>query len=334
MVPLLGENRVLVRFGLKVLAKTKRLGLQKLYTYAGINPDKITVETIGYQIAPRINAAGRMDHANTAYELLSAQDAATADEFAKLLDAQNKDRQKVSEGMYQEARKESVSATARSLVIYHRDWPSSLAGLVAGKLVQEFGKPTFLLSSDETKIMASGRGIPGIDIMQALHPIQSLLTSYGGHPQACGFRCNLEHRDAVMQHLTDYFEKIVSDEDLLKVTTVDEELSFGDITWALVDTLALFEPYGQGNRQPTFMTRNVKIVDQRSVGPKMNHAKYVLEHSGRSLPAIGFDMVRHNTKAGESYDILYCILINQWNGNREIQLRIQSITTDTADHES
>lgn len=323
MVELIGENRVLVKYGLLVLAKNRRKGLQQMFALASIDPAKITTETIGFQIAPRINAAGRMDHANAAYLLMVAATDGEAEQLTKTLEGNNRDRQKVTEQVFREARSQAVGNTDPFLFLYHPTWPIGLFGLVAGKVSKEFGKPVFLGGNDGTKVVASGRSPAGVDIMAAVNECKDLLISFGGHTQACGIRFLEENFDTVRARLLEHFKSTGTTVQL--EIRADAPLSFKDITWELVALVERLAPFGQANREPLFVSRGVTIVSSRAVGKNGQHYKLVLAHDGRTLPAIAFSMPAVPSLAAAPVDLVYSIAINEWNGNRELQLTVEHI---------
>ncbi len=325
MVELSGENRVLVKYGLLVLSKNKRLGLQKLFREARIDPAAVTTQTISFQVAPRINAAGRMDHANAAYLLLRATDPLEAERLAKILEQQNKERQRVTDTMYREALKDAPAQQGALSIFFNKDWSAGLTGLVAGKLSKELGKPVFVMGFDGERIAGSGRSPDGISILDGVNVVKEKLLSYGGHPQACGFRLPEEKYAEVCADLHAYFDSTLSADAMPTTIMADVELRFPMITWELADYLRKFEPFGQGNSEPIFYSKGVTIKDIKPVGQKLNHLKMALAQDGVAYPAIAFSMSESAAERGSLVDILYTVNINQWNGNRELQLQVQDM---------
>ena len=328
MVYLTGENRVLVQYGLVVMKKNQRMGLAKLFLQANIDPEKIDARVIGYQIAPRINAAGRMDHANASYLLLTEQDADKATILAQQLGLNNIDRQKQTEIIYQQALGQYDGVEQPILFFHHPDWPLGLVGLVAGKLVKHFNRPCFVSGFDGEKIVASGRSIEGYNILLAVKKCQKLLLSFGGHPQACGMRLASENYEQIKTIISQDAEQALTGHDFQPELSAEADISFDDIDWTVADYLLKFVPYGQGNEQPMFITRQVEIVRAAAVGKKSDHLKLQLRQTGRILPAIAFGYGQSKLQVGGKIDILYTIEINQWNGNREIQLNIKDLKHD------
>ncbi len=327
LVDLTEENRVLVTYGLLVLSKNKRLGFQKLFQVAGIDPKKITTETIAFYIAPRINAAGRMDHANTAFMLLTEHNEAEALRLAVILEQQNKDRQKLTESMYQQALGMMGKQNDKLLIFFNKEWTAGLTGLLAGRLCREFGKPVFVMGYDGVRGVGSGRSPDGVNILDCLIRTRDLLVTYGGHPQACGFRFNLENHDAVVRRLIEHFQNTLPSSAVHR--TAECMIGFQDISWKLVESLRRFEPFGQANPEPLFYTQDAMLRDVHRVGKKQNHLKMRLVQGDRTLPAIGFGM-ESDCLVGNRVDIAYTIRVNEWNGAREIQLQIEHLARHEA----
>ncbi|MEK7584333.1 MAG: single-stranded-DNA-specific exonuclease RecJ [Patescibacteria group bacterium] len=325
MVELIGENRVLTHYGLLVLSKNRRLGLRHLYSLAGIDEKKISTHTIGFQIAPRINAAGRMDHANTAYKLLTAESDAEGHEFATLLESQNRSRQKKTEEIFREALDLAEGLEGSPvIVLYQKHWLAGITGLVASKISKHFGKPAFILAFDGKRIVGSGRSPEGINILRPVHDIRERLISYGGHLQACGFKFSEEAYEEVAGLLKNSFRSLDAERGESRGVPVDAAIRLSDISWELVDWLQKFEPYGQVNPEPLFFTENVEVVAARRVGSSLAHLKLALRSMSKTLPAIAFSTAT-SVQAGDFLDILYHVRTNEWNGNREIQLNITQL---------
>lgn len=324
MVPLQGENRILTHFGLIVLAKTKRLGLRELYRHANIDPLSISTETISYQIAPRINAAGRMDHASYAYALLAAGSSGEAAELSQRIENQNTERQKLTEKVYAQAKRQ-VTGSGRIILVSGDDWPAGILGLVAGKLVREFYRPAYVVCREGEMRIGSGRGVDGVNVLDPLKTFAGLLTAFGGHPAACGFRFQAEKYNDFSAALHTYFDNLTMTDQLEEQLTIDTKIEFLDITWDLLDYLVRFEPFGKGNSEPLFITNTVEILERRIVGKGEKHVKLTLSKNGKTLPAIGFNMAENIPAKGSIVDCVYAIRANEWNGSREIQLVLQYV---------
>lgn len=326
MVPLTGENRTLVKYGLIVLKKTQRLGLQKMISSSAIDISKLDTTMISFAFAPRINAAGRMDHANLAYHLLNTQDEVKALAWAEELNQANTQRQKITENVFKEAKNQAPDLKDKLLFFYKADWPAGLTGLVASKLVKEFNRPAILLTNiDEDTIVGSGRSIEGFHITEALQQNADLLLRFGGHPQACGFSLKKENLASFQANMQALANAHIKDEELEPVLKVELELDLLAINWELVDTLDKFQPYGQQNQEPLFVDYGVLVTGAKKVGKDQNHWKLELVKQNKKLGAIAFSLGKIEIGLGQRIDIVYNLNINQWNGTRQIQLIIRDL---------
>jgi len=325
MVPLLGENRTLLKYGLLVLKKTQRLGMKKLIEVANLDIDKVDTRAIGFSIAPRVNAAGRMDHANLAYYLMIEEDEAKATELAAELNQSNLDRQKLTERIVREAKAQNINENDSLLVFYDPDWSSGLTGLVAGRLSRDYSRPVFVMTKVDENIVGSGRSIPEFNIIEALQDNEELLIKYGGHPQACGFSMDPANREEFTQTMKSLATQKLKDIPFQSKLDIELTIDFEDISWDLVDLLEKFRPYGQLNPEPLFMSTGLTITSIRQVGNDGKHLKLEVSKANKKKGAIAFGLGNMKLELGDKIDIVYNLSINQWNGNREIQLIIKDI---------
>lgn len=325
--PLLGENRTLVTYGLIVLQKTRRLGLRAMYDVAGIRPERITPATIGFQIAPRINAAGRLDHANEALALLRATDAADARALAERLHATNTERQRLVEIAATEAIAQvGAVGDRRFLVVTGTDWAPGIVGLVATRVRERFHRPTIALTHFQGQLLGSGRSIAGFDIVAALRTCADLLAAFGGHPQACGLRiARPEDLAAFTERLDAYAAATLQPEDLVPSLTIDAELAFEDVSWELVALLERFGPFGVGNPTPRYLARGVTVDAVTAMGNGGKHLRLLAHHrtsARRKLVVFCAADICPNVRAGDTVDVVFEVDVNEWNGNREIQMKV------------
>lgn len=325
MVPILGENRTLLKHGLIVLKKTRRVGLQMMFKVAGIEPKEIDATTIGFAIAPRINTAGRMDHANQAYFLIKETDPDKAAAMAVALNQNNTERQKITESIFREAKNLDLDIQDKLLVFYKSDWPAGLISLAANKLLREYNRPCLVLCGQGDKIVGSARSLEGFNITEALTKNKDLLVRFGGHPQAAGFTVTAQNYDMLIKNLKALATQELTDAALQSKLDIEKKIDLDQINWDLVDWLAKFAPYGQGNPEPYFMSENVFISQARKVGSDAQHLKLELAQNKKKIGGIGFGLGNIDLAIGHNVDIVYNININEWNGNREIQLKIKDI---------
>lgn len=321
---LTSENRILVSYGLKVLCKTKWPGLRALINLAGVSNKVMDTYVLGFIIAPRINAAGRIKHADIAFKLLICEDERQAEQMAAELNQLNTHRQMLTQQILSEAKEQiQLIADKKVLVAAGSNWPKGVVGLVAGKLVEEYGRPVLVMDRGELVATGSARSINNFDIVAALTHAKDLLTKYGGHTQAAGFTLVTENIPALHQKLLEYAETL-SEESLGPVLEIDTEASSTDITFDNYDLIAKFAPFGIGNPKPKFVTLGFEVLDIRLVGAANQHLKLRIRTGDKVLDAIGFNQAfwMNTLKIGEKVDIVYELDCNEWNGHRDLQIKI------------
>ncbi|MBU2566338.1 single-stranded-DNA-specific exonuclease RecJ [Patescibacteria group bacterium] len=328
IVPLKGENRVVEKFGLMVINKKRRPGLKALLDVASWRKTDIDSEVIGFVIGPRINAAGRMEHAFLALDLLLEDDPILAEKKAEVLETVNKTRQKATEALMKEAEVYMQDAESNSLLFaWSENWSPSLVGLAAGRYTDRFGRPAIFVGSHDGVWIGSGRSIPAYNITEAVRDVgHELLTRYGGHAQACGFSLDSEENisifaKAIQEHAT----KNLQDHELVPELEIEAELELEEINSELVKTLKRFEPYGEGNPRPIFMVSNVTVSDVGLVGANKNHLRCTIQSSsGRRQKFIGFYKagLGEFIEMGATVDLVFEVGESEWNGRTEIQCKL------------
>ncbi|KKQ40271.1 MAG: Single-stranded-DNA-specific exonuclease RecJ [Candidatus Magasanikbacteria bacterium GW2011_GWA2_37_8] len=308
MVPLVGESRTLARYGLTVLNKTRNLGLQKLCFIAGIGDEQgrpkrgsYDATSVGFQIVPRLNAAGRMDHANTACALLLAASEEEALKLAEQLNQNNLDRQKLTENCVLEARAQikSTNQTENPIIFaFNKNWTTGILGLVSGKLKDEYGKPAIVLGINDGEVVGSGRSISEFSLISALQSMPEFFDKFGGHPQACGL--TLKSLDIMEEFQTALIAKAkieLAGKDLTPNINIDAEVDLDEVNWKLFDLLQKFEPFGQNNERPKYSATNLTVVDISPIGQDGKHLRLMVKHNShlvRKTIAFGFgDPNRH-----------------------------------------
>lgn len=331
-MPLVDENRVLVKYGLLVMQKTKRVGLKSLIAHANSSLDSVNTYTIGFQIGPRINAAGRVDHANIAYNLLITDDFDEAETLSNTLNETNIARQKLTEEMVRDIEVEMEEQKDNSILFaYREDWMMGVVGLVAGRVSEKYNKPVFLMTTTHGTIGGSGRSIREFNMIDALQEVDDLFDKYGGHKQACGFTLkNAGLIDEFKTRVGQLANKALEGKDTRPVLSIDTELSIEDTIWKLVESVESFMPFGSGNPKPLFLIKNVEIAKMQLVGSTKNHIRLLVKgensHTMRKAIAFGIGNTWGSQLAvGDKVDIVTQIGFNEWNGNREIQLTIQDL---------
>lgn len=342
MVPLIGESRTLTKYGLIVLNKTKRIGMKKLLMQIklmdndGILKRELDAYTIGFHIAPRINAAGRINHANVGYNLFMASNGAEAIDLAFELDQNNDERRVLTDEWVEEAKQQVKKQGDNSPIVFVMSdhWSPGIVGLIASRIKDAFGKPTFAMSSKHGEIMGSGRSIEGFNMIQTLQEMPELFTKFGGHPMACGFTlASPEKKDEFMRKMNETFVKKMSGIDVTPTVDIDAEVDLEDVNWGLYDVLEKFKPFGQQNQKPKYLARGLTIVSLKPVGVDGKHMSIMVKHnSHRVRKTIGWHLCNENATdgidwskrltVGDKIDMIFEVDINQWNGNRELQLLI------------
>jgi single-stranded-DNA-specific exonuclease len=337
IMKLVGENRTMVKYGLVVLQKTKRLGLQKLYEGINIDAAKINTQIIGWQINPRINAAGRLRHANLAYDLLTTENVEEAIKMSHLLIQSNEERQKATESSVKEALNQikneykDKDIPKHALVVFSENWPAGIVGLVAGRLERKFQRPVYAVTKVGNKLTGSGRGIDGFDVTDALHNISESLIKFGGHVGACGFSMKPDSFDKFKNDLQVFSNKKLEDMSLEPSIQVEAEIKLTDFTWQLFELIEQFEPFGEGNQEPNFLIKDLKVKSWQTVGKEDKHLRLTFEKDGMKRKAIAFGMGEwaDKLKLDTKVDALCKIGVNEWNGNRELQMTVQDMKMST-----
>ncbi len=327
MVPLLKENRVLVRYGLSVLKKTRRRGLRALFASIRSDAQSADEDTIGFQIGPRLNAAGRMNHASTAYRLLVTDDDAEAVKLAEELSQRNVERQRLTESTVQQALVQLGGAPKGHLLyVIGDDWSPGIMGLVAGKISERFNRPAIVFAKSQGRYVGSGRSIDAFDITAALNRIGPMLDRYGGHPQACGLALRPgDSPEKVGNALREIADEQLRGADLTPPLSVDAEVVLDDINWKLVEDVSELAPFGEEAERPRFLARGLRVVAVDTVGKDGQHLRLHVSHATSEVKkTIGFRFGSwvESIRPGDSVDCVFEVGVNEWNGNREIELKI------------
>jgi single-stranded-DNA-specific exonuclease len=330
-VSLTGENRALVEFGLVVMSKTKRIGLEELFRVGRIEIDDRhfpRAEQISFQIAPRINAAGRMDHANIAYNLLVEQNRVKARGLALELEGKNQERQKSTARVVEEVRMLAGDKFKDKKLIFAESehFPIGIVGLAAGKIADEFYKPTVILQKESEISRGSLRSIPELNIIEALEECSQYLARFGGHHQAAGISVKNSQLESFYQQLDKVIEIKLAGKELAPFTQIEMELKAQDIDMEMAEVIAKLEPFGSGNPEPVFLMKNLVIHELKTVGSEGKHLKLFLrsnDGSPKIFEAIGFRLAKiHPLKNGDLIDVIFTVSLDSWNGNRKIQLKM------------
>lgn len=325
VVPLVGENRKLVRLGLAQMKETHAQGLRALIEVAATDAEHITSEAVGFQLAPRLNAAGRMESASLGARLLMTEDSREARALAIHLDELNRERQSVERDIQARAEQQIVEEgmeEAPALILAGEGWHQGVIGIVASRLVEKYYRPVILLSIDGDKAKGSCRSIPDLHMYEALAACGKHLMQFGGHAQAAGLSLLKEDIPAFRQAFCAYVAAHLTEEQKIPVVDIEFEMHPTDITLSLVEEIARLEPYGEGNRMPLFGVRDVRGVGARQIGTDGKHLKFSLcstrVSSSVDMIAWGQGNLASFVNA-EPLDLAYRPAINEWQGRRSVQ---------------
>ncbi len=326
VVPLIDENRIFAKFGLIVLRKTKRVGLQKLYQVSAIEQNLIDTYSVGFQIGPRLNAPGRMDHANESFYLLISRDERESLNLANKLDRINRQRQAELDRVLSEAQakvEKDGLFEKKVILVEGKSWPHGIIGLVAGKLMERYSRPAIVCERRVKDFRGSARSVDAYNIIEALESSKRFLSSYGGHAKAAGLTFEQEHLANLYDELLKIAEQKICDEDLMPRLVVDALVKKSDITYNLLVKLKDFEPHGLGNPRPVFALKNAKISNAKVVGKTSKHLSFRVE----GIKAIGFDLADYfeALKFEQEADIAFTLDEDNWDGNNQIQLKVLDI---------
>lgn len=328
-VPLIGENRILLKKGLEILNKSNRLGVKELLKIAKINHSKkISSWNIGFQIGPRLNAASRMGHANNAFKLLVSKDIDEAKKFAEELNQKNIERQVLTQEIIKDVEQQIDPNNLDNIIVgicpEGKSWSQGIIGLVAGKINNKYNHPTLIITKTaDGSYKGSGRSIAEFNLMAAIGKAGDYLEKYGGHKLACGFSLTKENLKPFSDKIKEIGIKELSEDDLKPKLLIDCELDIVKIEKDLVSDIELLAPFGQNNAQPKFISKNVRISDIIELGAEKQHIKFKISE----FWALSFGKAKEYEylNVGDEIDIVYFLEFNDFNGRVSIQLKVVDI---------
>ncbi len=330
VAPLNGENRIITKVGLSGLARTNKIGLKALLENCGIMNKKITSTSVGFILGPRINASGRMDTAETALKLMTADEKNQADELAKLLETYNRQRQKIENKIIEEALCEIERKVNfkdhKIIVVANEGWHQGVLGVVASKLADRFYRPAIVISLNDGVGRGSGRSIKNFHLFNALSECKEFLNVFGGHSHAVGLGIDQDNVDDFKTKINLFAEENMSLEDLLPSLDIDMELKLADIDDKVIAELEMLEPFGSGNPEPLFYTRNLKLKGLPQLLGR-DTIKFWVNDGQFTYQAIGFgkgSLLDGLVKAG-SFDMAYNTRMDSWQGETSIILEVKDI---------
>lgn len=320
-VPLVDENRTIVKLGLRQMEKTRWDGLREILRSAGAwGEQEFSTYTIGFQIGPRINASGRIDHPYWAIQTLLAE-GETAKEKSEKLNLLNIERQEMTRAIFQEA-EEGLDTAQPILIAANTSWPSGIVGLIAGRLQEKYGKPTFILEDRGDSLVGSARSLPGFHAVEALKKAKHVLEHFGGHEQAAGFHLKKENYEEFKQALINHAKQIFADNQIKPKLQIDAEIMPGEATLNNIEKIISFAPFGVANETPNFLLKNINILSSKPVGKQERHLKFTAMHGSEPIDGIAFGFAEHNPEFKNASQLVVQLEKNEWNGNVKPQIKL------------
>lgn len=327
LTSLIGENRSMVRRGLALINARKRPGIAALSDVSGLAPGYIDASSIGYSLGPRLNAAGRVEHAYAAYQLLTSTSVEQAAQFADQLNEQNRERQRLTAEMVEQAGAQALAADPDAPLLFAASagFSPGVIGLAASRLVDTHYRPAIVLSIGDDEARGSGRSIPQFNITEALDRCADLLVKHGGHAAAAGFTVKLDRLDELKARLTSNAAQLRSADDWSPVLRADALVRLSTLTPEVQAYLAQLEPHGMDNPAPVFVSRGIRVRNARALKDGAHLKLTLMDENGRLWDAIAFRMGDRLNHLPEKVDIAYALEVNTWNGEQRLQLNIKDL---------
>ncbi len=339
VVPLIDENRIIVKNGLDCIAKSKNLGIRALLNVSGLSDRKLNTGNIAFGIAPRINAAGRIGVAHTGVELFTTADVDEAVKLSESLNEENKYRQQIEKDIFNEAidiiENDPKYADEKVLVVYNKNWHTGVIGIVASRIVERYYKPAVVLGIENDTAKGSARSISEFNLFESKSRCEDLFMKFGGHHQAAGLSISVDNLEIFRERINIIAEEILTEEDLIPKVAYDDVLQIESVHGRLIDELERLEPFGIANPSPKFVIRSSFPVNMREVGSDGKHLKFKLQSGNNHMDCIGFGLGDFEKIIGgdDRVDLVFVPEYNIYNGNRSIQLNIKDIkVTESSNH--
>ena len=331
VVPLLDENRIIVKNGLERIRNTNNKGIRALLEVCGLSDKELNAYNVAFMLAPRINAAGRIADASECVELLLTDDASRAMNIVKKLDSDNRERQAIENEILNTAAaiiEKTVDVDKdRVLVLCNESWHIGVIGIVASRLVERFHLPTFIMSQDGEFCKGSARSIPGFNIFEAMSKYSGLFEKYGGHEMAAGYTIRTEKIDELRKSMNSEVLSILGKDKLMPEIYVDYKLLPNDITLDTVKQLKLLEPFGTGNTSPIFVYRGLEVTSSKAVGNECKHLSLKVYDGVNEIKCIAYNLgsMQKVLSVGKKIDIICSVEKNIWNNIESVQLNVKDI---------
>ncbi len=323
MSPPLGENRFLIKEGLKNINANPRPGIRELINQTRLEEGKIDADRIAWVIAPCLNAAGRLADGLTGYNLLMTESDKEAQELATWLTQKNEERQRLTTATLEKAREQVVAMGLPPLLITaDREYPMGIAGLVASRLVEEFYRPSVVIHIADTVCHGSCRSIPEFDIIAALNNFSRYFTRFGGHAAAAGFTMPTKDLPQLEQELSALVAEKLAGVELRPHLNIDAEVTLNELGGDTYPTTQLLAPFGHGNPVPTFMSRGVEVLERRPMGNGNEHLRMRLKQGGSVWDCVAFRLGNHQAEFAPRIDIVYNLEVDNWGGKNQLRLNV------------
>lgn len=329
IVPITGENRIIAFHGLKKVNSDPNKGIRALIKLSGLTGE-LQINNLVFMIAPRVNAAGRMDDARKAVQLFIAETETEALGYAEQLHSDNSDRKEADSSITEEAlaqiRSHPEWENRRSTLVYAPHWHKGVVGIVASRLIEHYYRPTIVLTRSGDYVAGSARSVPGFNLYEAIHACREHLLGYGGHFAAAGMTLETDQVDAFREKFESVVSASIDPQLLIPEIEIDAVLSLQDIKWAFYNIICQMEPFGPENPAPLFMMRGAQDKGLSRI-VKEQHIRFVLSEGGSSITGIGFGMADKFPllAGGQPVDVVFRIDVNEWNGTRSLQIRVVDI---------
>jgi single-stranded-DNA-specific exonuclease len=330
VVPLLDENRVIVKEGLRLMNDGRRTGISALREVSGLNGRKLTAGLLSFTLIPRMNASGRIDNANDVIELLLSDNYNDSLKLAKDLNELNRKRQNIEESIYLEARTLlDEKGFNLAVVLASEGWHEGVIGIVASRIAEACYRPTFVFSVKDGIAKGSARSIPPFNLYEGISQCRELLLSYGGHKQAAGLKLKAENLRQFEEKMNHIIEEALSDEELIPTLTIDATVELREVNGSLMKELDLLDPRGFGNPEPLMGAKGLEVMGARIVGS--NHLKMKLKDRSYIVDAIGFSMgeFADRLEVSKTVDAVFTPTLNEWRGGKSIQLHLHAFRPST-----
>ncbi|MFQ5772579.1 MAG: DHH family phosphoesterase, partial [bacterium] len=331
IVPLVDENRILVKFGLENLNQTENLGIQALLNSSGLRKKEIGTGQVVFMLAPRINAVGRLGDAGRAVRLLTTESEQQAKNIASILESENRNRRNIDEETFLQAvevmENDFDPESVRVIVLNKDGWHPGVIGIVASRIVEKYYRPTVMIATENDKGKGSARSIPGFDIYQALQACKDLMIEFGGHKYAAGLSIKSEKISQFRKQINQFGLENMTEDMLIPKLSIDAEVQLHEINRDLLKLLNRMAPFGPQNMRPVFLSRGLQVVGNPAIVGK-NHLKFKVRQDGIVMDAIGFNLgdLHYRISSGEQdVEMVYTIDENEWQGRSTIQLRTKDL---------